>query len=236
MRVEPHQVYLLHRRKYRETSAIVELLSATHGRLSCVMKGVYGSKKKSRKPTPEPFQKLEAGWIGRSEMPTVTSYDLVSGRQQLLGDALYCGMYINELIVRLVNRGEPNDALFELYERTITELANPNLEVQLILRCFEKQLLENCGYGLLLDCDADTGAPVDADMSYFYEIEHGPVVNQSTAGEKRIRGATLLKFANEELLDADELRETKHLMRQVLNFYLGDKPLLSRSLFDQQSK
>lgn len=236
MRVEPHQVYLLHRRKYRETSAIVELLSASHGRVSCVMKGIYGTKTKSRKPSPEPFQKLEAGWVGRGEMPTVTSYDLISGRKQLIGDALYCGMYINELIVRLVNRGEPNHALFDLYENTINELANPTLEVQHRLRCFEKQLLENCGYGLLLDCDADTGSPLNANISYFYQIEHGPVLNQSTSGEQKIKGATLLKFANEEFMNADELREAKHLMRQVLNFYLGDKPLLSRSLFDQYSK
>lgn len=233
MRVDPHPVYLLHRRKFRETSAIVELLSAKHGRVSCVVKGAYPGKRKSKKPSPEPFQKIEAGWIGRSELPTITSYDPLQGRQPLSGDAIFCGMYINELIVRLVNREEPNDALFVLYERTISELATSKLAVQLVLRYFEKQLLENCGYGLMLDCDADSGAPLDPSASYFYAIEHGPIANQSAAGQQRIKGATLLKFANDELLSVEELRETKHMMRQVLNFYLGDKPLLSRSLFEQ---
>lgn len=235
MRVEPHQVYLLHRRKFRETSAIIDLLSPSQGRVSCIMRGVYGGKRKSAKPTPEPFQKLELGWTGRGELPTVTSCDHIDARITLFGKSLYCGMYINELIVRLVNRGEPNDELFDLYQATINELSVAKIEIENVLRRFEKQFLEICGYGLLLDCEADTGIPLDPGVDYFYQIEHGPVLEQSKSGEHKINGNTLLKFANDGPLNAEELRQTKRLMRQVLNFYLGDKPLLSRSLFDQKS-
>ena len=199
------------------------------------MRGVYGAKKKTSKPPPEPFQKLELGWTGRGELPTVTTYELLDSRFELLGKSLYCGMYINELLVRLVNRSEPNMPLFALYESTLRDLTGTNVEIEQVLRRFEKYLLEICGYGLLLDCEADSGVAIDPAASYFYQFEHGPVREQSANKELDISGITLLKFANDEPLDKAGLRQTKRLMRQALSHYLGDKPLLSRSLFEQTS-
>ena len=39
--------YILHRRPYRETSAIIDVVAEGFGRLGLIVRGVYNSKKKS---------------------------------------------------------------------------------------------------------------------------------------------------------------------------------------------
>ena len=47
-----------------------------------------------------------------------------------------------------------------------------------------------------------------------------------------MRGETLIAFAADRLEDASTLREVKRLMRYVLRRYLGDRPLVSRTLLE----
>jgi recombinational DNA repair protein (RecF pathway) len=53
---------------------------------------------------------------------------------------------------------------------------------------------------------------------------------EATAGHKLVSGAALLALESGDIED-QYLQELKHLMRRVLRFHLGDKPLLSQSLF-----
>lgn len=174
---------------------------------------------------------MELAWSGRGEMPTITHFELSANRFELRGKPLFCAMYVNELIVRLVNRGEANPALFRLYESVLSDLLASEIPLEQTLRKFEKYLLEICGYGLLLEFEADSGSPIDPAISYGYRIEHGPVSGGELENLIPVSGLALRKFANDELLGADELPQIKRLMRAVLAYYLGDKPLASRSLF-----
>ena len=231
MRVEPHAAYLLHRRKFRETSAILELLSVQKGRVSCLMKGVFKETKARRSSAPELFQPIQIGWTGRGELPTAIQYEPTGRRFELEGRALFCAMYINELIVRLVGRGEANPQLFSLYESALADLMNTELMVEQTLRRFEKYLLEICGYALVLDIEPDTGVPVEAGQQYYYRMEHGPERDRHSEQDIAVSGDTLLKLAGDQPLLAQDLPDAKRLMRVILNYYLGDKPLASRSLF-----
>ena len=231
MRVEPHTAYLLHRRKYRETSAILEILSQQYGRVSCIGKGIFSERKNNPARVIQPFQSLQMAWVGKSALPTVTTFEAGEQTFNLQGDALYCGMYVNELIVRLVGRGEANTGLFSLYESVLGDLANQQLAVEQTLRRFEKYFLDVCGYGLLLNCEGDSGEPIDAARHYYYHPEHGPELEKIAVDDIAVSGLMLLKFANDEPLDPHELYQAKQLMRHILSHYLGDKPLASRSLF-----
>ena len=231
MRIEPHPAYLLHHRKFRETSAILEILSAQKGRVSCLMKGVFSQTKARRVPPPQLFQLIQIGWSGKGELPTAIQYEPLGSRFELQGHALFCAMYVNELIVRLVGRGEANPRLFSLYESALADLINTELEIEQTLRRFEKYLLEVCGYALVLDFEPDTGESVKTDAQYYYRIEHGPERERHSEQDIAVRGDTLLKLASDEVLGAENLPDAKHLMRAILNYYLGDKPLASRSLF-----
>ena len=142
MRVEPHPAYLLHRRKFRETSAILEILSAQKGRVSCLMKGAFKETKRGRGSSPQLFQAFQIGWTGKGELPTAIQYEPLGKRFELQGHALFCAMYVNELIVRLVGRGEANPQLFSLYESALADLVNAELLIEQTLRRFEKYLLE----------------------------------------------------------------------------------------------
>lgn len=232
MRVEPHAAYLLHSRKYRETSAIIEILSKYHGRVSCIQKGAFGAKKRSQAHALQPFHALLLGWVGKTDLPTLNAFEQVDKAFKLNGRALYCGMYVNELIVRLVGRGEANNPLFDLYESVLTDLSNEQVPLEQTLRRFEKYLLEMCGYGLLLSCEGASGEMISPDKQYFYHLEHGPETEKLAPDDVEISGQTLLKLAGDQFLDEHEAQQAKRLMRRALARYLGDKPLASRSLFE----
>ena len=231
MRVEPHAAYLLHRRKYRETSAILDILSQHHGRVSCILKGAFANKKSNVARSLQPFRMVHLGWVGKTDLPTVNSYEAGEREYALAGRGLYCGMYVNELIVRLVGRGEANPHLFSLYESVLGDLANEQVPVEQTLRRFEKYLLELCGYGLVLSNEGDSGLLIDPEQQYYYHIEHGPERERLAPDDIEISGRALSKLSNDELLSDAELLQAKQLMRRVLAHYLGDKPLASRSLF-----
>jgi DNA repair protein RecO (recombination protein O) len=44
-------------------------------------------------------------------------------------------------------------------------------------------------------------------------------------------GKTLLDMASDQYIDKETQQQSKQLMRYLLSFYLGDKPLHSKQLF-----
>ena len=103
------------------------------------------------------------------------------------------------------------------------------LPVQPILRVFEKHLLESIGYAMLLDREYDSGADVLPQNWYDYKPDTGPVL-RSGPGKNRVSGAALLALHAEQL-DSSQLPELRMLMRSVIGYHLGGKPLASLSLF-----
>lgn len=220
--------YVLHCRPYANTSLLVECLTLSHGRFPAIAKGV----KRGRSAAPgilQPFSPLLVRWSGRGEVKTLISYEAAAPSYALQGKVLYCGLYINELLVRLLHRDDPHERLFGLYGSTLAQLANGE-PVEPILRHFEVELLEQLGFGLVLDRNAEDGSPLKPEQRYHYQIERGPVpcVVDDPAG---YTGATLIGLRNGVLMDRRLLKEARALTRFVLGYYLGDRPLKSRELF-----
>ena len=222
-------------RPYRNTSALLEVFTRDHGKVAMVARG-------ARRPSSglqavlQPFQPLLLSWAGRGDLMTLTAAELGAVGDGLNGRALYCGYYLNELLLRLLGRHDAHQGLYHAYERALTALAQATDHERLerTLRLFEKQLLRELGYGLLLDREADGGEPVQPQLTYEYELEKGPVREGSGRGV-RVQGSTLLALARDALQQPDSLREAKSLMRAALSLYLGDKPLKSREFFRQLS-
>jgi len=123
MRVHHQAAYVLVNRPYSETSWIVEVFTRDYGRFSLMAKGARRIKSKL-KGALQPFQPLLISWVGKGEMPILTSaeidqeqYDFAA--HDLQGDALVCGFYCNELMVNLLHRHDPHAELFERYHKTI---------------------------------------------------------------------------------------------------------------------
>ena len=70
-----------------------------------------------------------------------------------------------------------------------------------------------------------------AERSYRYRVELGAVPEGQGDEGLPVRGSTLLALAAGRLSDPEGAREAKRLMRYVLQYYLGDRPVASRTLF-----
>ncbi|MCU7959931.1 MAG: DNA repair protein RecO [gamma proteobacterium symbiont of Bathyaustriella thionipta] len=227
--------YIIHRRAYSNSSLILELFSESHGRLPVMARGGRSATTRGRQSW-LPFQFCQVQWSGRGEIKSLRSWETVAEPCVLKADALYCGFYINELIQRLTAREQAQPELFQAYARTVMQLAHKNIELQCILRIFEKQLLQCLGYGLLLTHAADSQQPLEAHASYDYQPELGPIACDATQSVvMRVQGQTLLDLHSEQFSNAESMREARQLMRFLLSSYLGSRPLKSRELFMQKS-
>ncbi|WP_043693546.1 DNA repair protein RecO [Luteibacter sp. 9133] len=219
MRVEQQPAFVLHARPYRETSLLVECLTRDHGRIGVVARGVRNERARLQRAQLEPFQRLAFDLIMKGELATLRTAEPSGVAQRLTGDAGMAGLYLNELVVRLTGRQDPNPDLFDHYERTLRRMAVGE-PLAWTLRRFERDMLEALGYALPLDIDAIDGEPLDPLLTYFYDPESG--VLPGRAGDARgIRGADLLALAADRAPDTAGLASLRRMMRQIISFHLG---------------
>ncbi len=224
------QAYILHSRPYRNTSLLLEVFSAQHGRLSMLAKGAR-TPKSPMYAVLQPFHTLYMSWGGRGELSVLYKAEAVAIPLELSGEQLFNGFYLNELLVRLLHRHDTHPGLFQLYAETLQQLTCDTLH-DVTLRYFELQLLEELGYGLNLTLDVLTQEPVSAPQSYHYYVERGPIPAATTqTNVLTLSGGTLLALANRHLIDPQQRHEAKLLMRVVLDHHLGSKPIKTRELY-----
>jgi DNA repair protein RecO (recombination protein O) len=227
-RVTQVPAFVLHTYPFRETSLIVEAFTGTYGRIAWVARGARRAGSALRGLL-LPFQPMAAGWGGRSELRTLHKVEWIGGLPPLKATPLVCGLYVNELLIRLLRREDPHEPLFEAYARVLVDLS-AGTGLSATLRRFERELLAEIGYALVLDRDASTGESIDPSRRYVYQVGMGPV----PAGEDRdgieLGGQTLIDMANDHYTDLQSLQESRQLTRRVLAHYLGDQPLHTRDL------
>ncbi len=228
MELEPG--YLLHRRRYRESSLLLEIFTPQYGRMGLVARGAAGG----RRPLSgvlQAFQPLLFSWRGRGELKTLGTVESAGPANFREGDALFGGFYLNELLLRLLLRDDPHPELYSAYSEALQGLAEAGT-IEVTLRIFEKRLLWAIGYALVLDRDVDTNNDIIPTEAYHFHPQQGPSLATRLVGAgMTVSGATLLALAREHFDQNKELQEAKQLMRGVLQFHLGDKPLASRKAY-----
>lgn len=239
-RVNLESAFVLHRRPYRNTSLIVDLLTRQHGRVTVVARSARGPKSRYRGVL-ECFSPLLVSWSRRGEMGALSQVESAARSYQLSGHALPCGFYLNELLTRLLHRDDPHPGLFDYYQQGLQALEQGQA-IQPSLRRFEKYLLAELGYGLVLQKTAHTHEPIIAEGYYQYIPDEGfiavlaeQITDQVVKQANIFSGRSLLALANDQLTDEavvgeTTLRDAKRLMRMVLSRHLGDKPLKTREL------
>lgn len=227
-RLEDQLAYVLHTYPYRETSLIVEVFSQHHGRVPLMARGARRPKSAVRGLLLS-FQPLSLSWFGKGELRTLHRAEWQGGQPLLQGTALICGFYLNELLLKLLHRDDPHEQLFLHYQETLQELARRQ-DYAAILRRFEKNLLKELGYALMLGHDAESGAAIEPEAHYRYVIERGPVRRKAGQSGVELRGKTLLDMAADDYADPATLQQSKALMRALINHYLGDDTLHTRQI------
>lgn len=226
-RTGPEIAYLLHRRSYRETSLLLDVLTREHGRIALLGKGIR-RRKSQQAALMWPFIPLVISWAGRGELPVLTQVERDGCGGIGMTSRLSCALYLNELIMHLLPVADPHPGVFDLYRSVLLHLASGD-EPAPMLRLFELGLLDEIGYGLVLDREIASGAPIHPERYYDYRLEAGPVVSEATTGT--YRGSTLLALGLRRL-DVDTANgEAKHLMRRVISHHLAGRPVRSRELF-----
>ena len=231
-RIDQQPGFVLHSYPYRETSLIVEVFSRDHGRLGLVAKG-------ARRPMSQlrgvlmAFQPLLIDWSGGGEMKTLVRAEWQGGQPLLGGQALLCAYYLNELLMRLLPREDPHPTLYRAYGDALRALAAGEGQ-EVILRRFELALLQELGYGLQLDADAD-GVPVRPEVRYAYIIERGavPLDEYGIDDASVVAGRVLLDMARGDFREPETQAGAKALMRRLIQHYLGGQVLQSRRVFTE---
>jgi DNA repair protein RecO (recombination protein O) len=218
--------YILHQRKYRETSLILDVLTEDFGIIPLLAKGVRKAKSKTMAIL-QPFLPLAVSYLGKSDLKTLTHAEIIAPAPVLNGSALFCGLYLNELVKHFLHPYDPYSAVFNHYRQCLQQLSNINENREVTLRLFELSLLETIGYGLPLDFDCNNDSSIDSHKRYQFLVTRGAFEAQ----DGQFSGATLIALRNKKLDNRLVLAEAKILMRKVIDHHLGDKTLHSRVLF-----
>ena len=233
MRVLGEPAFVLHARPWRETSAIVELLTLNHGRVGIVARGLIAPKKQPLRAALQPLQHLRVDYVQRGELARLAGAEALDNAPVLTGERLLAGLYVNELMLRLTPRNDPAPALFDLYGRVRGVLVQaPSLAWE--LRRFERDLLDALGVGLPWDSTAD-GEACEPEVRYRLDAEIGPVP-ASNRLEDNVSGEALLALAADRQPSPAALSELRRGLRRVLASHLGGTPLRSWGLLDELAK
>src|SRR5678816_3445753 len=154
MRIEAEPCYVLHARAWRESSLLLEVLSAQHGRMGVVARGVQGPKRQVLRAALQPLQFIRVDAVQRGELAQLRNAEALDAAPQLAGEATLAAFYVNELVMRLAPRQDPLPELFDAYANVRRRLGDAE-SLAWNLRRFERDLLEALGFGFAFDVDGD---------------------------------------------------------------------------------
>ena len=225
-RVDHQPAFVLHSYPWRETSLIVDVMTRDHGRIAVVARG-------AKRPTSQfrgllaPFAPIAVSWSGRAEIKSLIRAEWVGGLAPLRGDELLSAFYLNELLVRLLARGDPHEELFFSYVQTLRALSLDARQREQSLRGFELDLLREIGVAPSFATAGD-GLPINAGDWYRVDPEHG-VRRVADAGEQGgeycVPGHTMLALAQRDLAALAQAGEARALLRQLIGYHLRGRPL-----------
>jgi DNA repair protein RecO (recombination protein O) len=235
--------YVLHRYDWSESSLILDLFTRDQGRLAVMAKGAKRPYSQLRSVL-LPFQRIHVS-LGRapktdaageptSEVQTLRAAEWAGGAAMLTGAALFSGFYLNELLMKLLARGDAHPALFDVYAGTLSALGGND---EASLRAFEVSLLKEIGLLPDLSLVTLTQEAVRDDSRYTLVAEAG--VGAPRAGDAALPGRVLigLQAALEhgslpalQQACAPALPELKTALRGLLHYHLGSPVLRTRQV------
>jgi DNA repair protein RecO (recombination protein O) len=230
------RAYILHTQPFRDTSRILEVFTREQGRVSVFARGVRGPKARLASLL-QPFQPLLISFTTRGDAGQLVGAESAAPRPphgnpgSLTGGlppaALMSGFYLNELLLKLTTRHDPNAGLFDGYQEALTALmAGGALEPA--LRSFELRLLQEVGYGLDLT-QTVSGGPVTAQGYYHFRPADG-LFATTAEHSGALPGSSLLKLADGSLREGRELLDARRVLSAALEHCLEGRPIVTRAV------
>ena len=224
---------VLHLVPYRESSVIVRFLTESAGKISGVYRGVRGNKRKS-KAVVQPFYSGVVEYLGKPDLFTISNFE-ANRYPALTGQGLYSGLYVAELLVKVLGEGQGEEQLLGETVRVINDLET-NTGLASKLRRFEFRLMEILGYGVDFTCEAVAHEAIDPEATYVYVDQVGFVRERTDAaiyGAKigSIPGSMLEQFACGDFSDEAGGIIARRISTIALSSLMGDRTLSSREIF-----
>ncbi len=226
-RVDDQPAFILHRRDYSNSSLILELLTADHGRVGVLAKG---ARRRKDVGSFQPGCRLSVGWRGQGELKTLSAIE--SRHIPLPPDCYLPLFYVNELLIALTVRFDPLPGLFAHYQHLLLSFGRDDL--QTALRGFEIELLEVLGLMPVLDRDR-AGAELAPQADYVLD----PAGGLSRCAEPRPDSAPGRLWCSlaARHFEVPEVRDlARRALRQIIDSNLAGRELQSRSLFLQLTR
>ena len=224
---------VLHLVPYRESSVIVRFLTESAGKISGIYRGVRGNKRKS-KAVVQPLYSGVVEYLGRPDLFTISNFE-ADRYPALTGEGLYSGLYVAELLVKLLGEGQGEEQLLEETVRVIKDLET-NTGLASKLRRFEFRLMEILGYGVNFTREAVVNEAIDPEGTYIYVDQVG-FVGERTDGPlpgaeiSAIPGIMLQRFARGDFSGEEGGAIAKRISTIALGSLMGNKTLSSRKIF-----
>lgn len=216
-RIELEAAYVLHTRAFGDTSLIVEVLTANHGKLGLIAKGARSPKSRKRALL-QVLQPLLLSWRDSGELGTLVAVEAASAPTLLEGETLFCAWYANELLMKLLQRHDAHPGLFAAYAQLLSRLAT---DKEAALRAFEQVLLDQLGYGLAFPDHIDAAAP------YYYDTHQGfRPASDGDAPADCYAGRGLIALQHDALQLPADYQTARRLCRAAL------RPLLAGRVLD----
>lgn len=229
--------FVLHTYPWSESSLLVDALTVHYGRVFLIAKGAKRPSSLVRGLL-TPFAPLCFAWSGRNEAKVLVKADWMGTMTPPTGEALLSGFYINELVLRLTEREDRHEGLFELYASTLAALSDDDKTARSArLRSFEKGLLTILGWGPSL---SGAGAPSRSER---YVVSNGalhaerslpPDALSPKAG--RYTGEAVESLLAEDFSTPAKVRSARDILRELIQFHLGPRTMHTRRILGELTR
>lgn len=221
--------FVLHTRSFRDTSLLVDLFTLNHGRISALARGARTINSRFRGVL-RAFIPILTTWSGKTELMNLSVAESAGTPFEFSGTRLLIGLYLNELLVKLLHQNDPYPQLFMLYQKTLSHLQNDQ-QYEFALRLFEKQLLAELGYGVSFDRD-NIGEPIFPDIGYLFQPGIGFIQCREPQKNDPVFLGKNIMAIHENQFDAPEiLYAAKKIMRMAIAMFLQQRTIKTRELF-----
>lgn len=219
--------FVLHLRPYTDSRILVDLFARDFGRFTAVARLT----KQQGRSNFEPFKVLSLAWRGKYELKFLYQAEVQAARAyRLNGSLAFCGLYLNELLTRLIPTHQASEGVFDNYETCLASLSRIGelVDAEPFLRKFEFALISELGYGINW-LNAKDDRRIEPAKRYRFNGEEFSVCTEPLAANV---------FSGEQILEIGRgvyegaLRApAKAIARQVIDRLLEGRALKSRELF-----
>lgn len=236
MRNERLTGFVIHQRAYQEKRALYTFF--------CQEWGVIDGVAKRGLPL---FAEIGLFATGKGDLKTFTQPSLMQA--VTLNYAMhYAGLYLNEIIYRLLGKEDECAGLYKAYKTAVSQLQSMDVSNDFLLRRtlrqFELALFEHMGVAIDYQQDA-MGNAIDLRLNYLFVMERGfcPIIEQALTKQQQaclISGQSLLLIAKsmreQTPLDEHCVYRLAGIHRQLIDYLLNHKPLHSRKLWQDYER